>query len=238
MDADRLRSLDYSRWAFRQRLFRRLCIALARPMMRIRVEGLEHLPATGAVIVAGNHLSLLDAPIGFLFVHRRAVLLATDELRVWPWLRWVLESIGDTVFVERDRPARDVLALARAVLEGGGMLVMAPEGTRSRDRSLQRGHSGVAYLATRTGTPVVPAAVWGQERLVASWRRLRRPQVALRFGPALHLEQGNVAGRGLRAETDRIMLAVARMLPPAYRGVYADAAREANGTTAEPATPA
>jgi 1-acyl-sn-glycerol-3-phosphate acyltransferase len=80
--------------------------------------------------------------------------------------------------------------------------------------------------------------VWGQERLVASWRRLRRPQVVLRFGPALHMEQGNFGGPALRTETDRVMLTIARMLPPAYRGVYADAARDSAGASGGPATPA
>jgi 1-acyl-sn-glycerol-3-phosphate acyltransferase len=86
-----------------------------------------------------------------------------------------------------------------------------------------RGHTGVAYLATRSGVPVVPMAAWGQEQLGQSWRRLKRAPVRVRFGPPLAFATTPPSALELRDYSDAVMRAIAAQLPVEYRGVYRDA---------------
>jgi 1-acyl-sn-glycerol-3-phosphate acyltransferase len=107
------------------------------------------------------------------------------------------------------------------VLAAGGIVAVAPEGRRSKSGGLQRGRNGVARLAVRTGAPVVPVAIWGQEHAFRSWRRLRRAPVDVRFGAPPSLR--SLEASAPTVVTTRIMVEIARLLPPEYRGAYADA---------------
>jgi 1-acyl-sn-glycerol-3-phosphate acyltransferase len=214
-------SLDYSRWTQTQRLVQRLIALLVRATMRVRVEGLEHVPPSGPAIIAGNHLSLLDSVVVIPYLPRPTILLLAEELRVWPWIGLVLGRIGNAILVRRGSGERRPVELAAAVLAAGGIVAVAPEGRRSKSGSLQRGRNGVARLAVRTGAPVVPVAIWGQERAFRSWRRLRRAPVDVRFGASPSL--GNLNASAPTVVTTRVMVEIARLLPPEYRGAYADA---------------
>jgi 1-acyl-sn-glycerol-3-phosphate acyltransferase len=115
---------------------------------------------------------------------------------------------------------------------------MAPEGTRSLTRTLQRGKVGAAYLADRAGVPLLPVAIWGTERLPENVRRLRRTPVNMRVGRPFRLPgDGRARSRDLEAHTDLIMCRIAALLPPQYRGVYSDhpGLREALAQTDAPA---
>ena len=125
------------------------------------------------------------------------------------------------MYIRRGEGDEDALTRGLAVLRAGGAILIAPEGKRSPG-GLRRGNTGAAYLATRAGVPVVPVAAWGQEDFTSSWRRLRRAPVRLHFGPPLDFPVGPLSGQELLEHSERIMLAIARMLPPEYRGVYAD----------------
>jgi 1-acyl-sn-glycerol-3-phosphate acyltransferase len=98
---------------------------------------------------------------------------------------------------------------------------------------LQQAFTGVAYLAHRAGVPTVPVAVYGQERIVESCRRLRRAPVTVEIGTPIPAPSGEATAEVLRAHTDRVMLAIARLLPPEYRGRYADAVDAANDSVKE-----
>jgi 1-acyl-sn-glycerol-3-phosphate acyltransferase len=219
-DAAHYASLDYSRWTPTQRFVQRLIALFVRTTMRVRVEGLEHVPRSGPAIIAGNHLSLLDSVVVIPCLPRPVILLLAEELRVWPWIGLVLGRIGNAILVRRGSGERRPIELGAAVLDAGGIVAVAPEGHRSRSGGLQRGRNGVARLVIRTGAPVVPLAIWGQERAFGSWRRLRRAPVDVRFGapPSLANVIGAPAG-----VTTHVMLEIARLLPQEYRGVYADA---------------
>jgi 1-acyl-sn-glycerol-3-phosphate acyltransferase len=220
-DAAHYASLDYSRWTPTQRFVQRLIALLVRATMRVRVEGLEHVPRSGPAIIAGNHLSLLDSVVVIPCLRRPVILLLAEELRVWPWIGLVLGRIGNAILVRRGSGERRPIELGAAVLDAGGIVAVAPEGHRSRSGGLQRGRNGVARLAIRTGAPIVPVAIWGQERAFGSWCRLRRAPVDVRFGAPPSL--ANVNGSAPAAVTTRVMLEIARLLPREYRGVYADA---------------
>ena len=101
---------------------------------------------------------------------------------------------------------------------------MAPEGTRSRTGGLQAGRDGAIYLASRTGAAIIPVAAWGQERALGAWRRFKRPEIHIHIGQPIRLPDGAERARAaeLHGYTDDLMLTLAAMLPPEYRGVYAD----------------
>lgn len=218
--------VDYSRWSPLQRWIQRVVQILVRLLARVHVEGLEHIPRTGPFILAINHLSLLDAPVMFSFLPRRAVVFAADKWQRVPGINWALSAVGTAIYVARGQPDRRALRQALTVLRSGGILAMAPEGTRSRTGGLIQGHEGVAYLATRAPAPILPAVAYGQEKALHCWKRLRRPAIHVRFGALMELPPGRHSMEQLHLYTEQLMVTLARMLPPSYRGVYADQVAE------------
>jgi 1-acyl-sn-glycerol-3-phosphate acyltransferase len=213
--------LDYSGWNFAQRVFQRFVRFLMRLLTRTEVEGLENMPAQGGVILCQNHLHVLDVPLVFAFMQRRTVVFAADKWQKIPIGSAVL-NLGNSIYVKRGAPDRRALSHALKVLQAGGILGLAPEGTRSQTGRLGKGHTGIAYLATRAPAPILPLAVYGQEKCWEHWRRLRRVPVQVRFGPLIELPPGKWRVDALEMQTQEIMLKLAALLPLEYRGVYAD----------------
>ena len=191
--------------------------------MRLRVTGLENIPLTGPLIVSPNHLHMLDIPLVGMGVRRRTTIMAADK---WQGKigGWSMERVTQIIYVARGEPDREALAASLKLLKAGGSLAVAPEGTRSRQPGLQKGHDGAAYLASRTGATIVPVAVWGHEVTFSEWRRLRRPVVRMAYCAPIHLppEASRARAPELERYTDQIMLEIAREMPEEYRGVYAE----------------
>ncbi|MGY1774098.1 lysophospholipid acyltransferase family protein [Blastococcus sp. SYSU D00813] len=192
---------------------------LARLLLRARVTGQENVPASGAVILASNHLSFIDSMVIPLSAPRRVRYLAKAEYFTTPglggWLTRTLFTALGALPVEREtsRAAQAALDTALGVLHDGDAFGIYPEGTRSRDGRLARGKTGVAWLALTADCPVVPVAVSGTDRVQpvgATWPRPHR--VTVTFGaPLTFPEHRGMArnGRARREVTDRIMLAIA-----------------------------
>jgi 1-acyl-sn-glycerol-3-phosphate acyltransferase len=212
-------TIDYSRAPWVERAIKAIIRALVRLTSDVCVEGLEHVPAAGPALLASNHLHILDAVWMLAVLPRRTILLVAEEFERKPVLGWLL-NIGRVIYISRTTADRAALGQALQVLRHGGALAVAPEGKLSRTGGLVRGHSGIAYLATHSGAPVIPAVLWGQERAWASWLRLRRVRLEVRFGPPVRVRFGPVGPRELRRDTDQIMRALAKLLPPAYQGIY------------------
>ncbi|HEY3341557.1 MAG TPA: lysophospholipid acyltransferase family protein, partial [Anaerolineae bacterium] len=120
------------------------------------------------------------------------------------------------IWVKRGEVDRAALRACLAVLSHGGVMGMSPEGTRSRTGGLQKGRSGVAYLATKANVPVLPVALWGVEQIGRNLRRLRRTDVYLHVGEPYRMDPAVSHNEN----TDRLMRIIAGMLPEQYRGVY------------------
>lgn len=189
---------------------------------RLRVSGLENVPLTGPVIVSPNHLHMLDIPLVGMSVRRRTVIMAADKWKGKPG-GWGMERFTDIIYVARGEPDREALTASLKALKAGGSLAVAPEGTRSRQPGLQKGHDGASYLASRTGALIVPVAVWGHEKTFSEWRRLRRAEVRVVFCEPIRLppEASRARAPELEGYTDQVMRAIAEQMPPEYRGVYA-----------------
>ena len=126
---------------------------LLRVLSRLDVQGREEIPAHGAYILVTNHLHWLDSPVVAVILPHRAYVFAGEKWEKHWLLGPFFHSLG-AIFVRRGEVDRQALRQALAVLQGGGVLGMAPEGTRSKTGGLQRGRTGAAYLAYRAGVPV------------------------------------------------------------------------------------
>jgi 1-acyl-sn-glycerol-3-phosphate acyltransferase len=189
-----------------------------------RVEGLSNLPPTGRFLLVFNHLSNFDPHLIFTLVERPdAAGLVAANYRHNSAARFLVESTGG-LWLRRGDGDRATLRAALSLLEDGWMIGIAPEGGRSRTGGLREGRPGPAFLAIRTGAPVVPVAVTGTERISRSLPRMRRTRVTIRFGSPFLLPAMPSRGRKqhLRAATDTIMCRIAALLPSEYRGVYRD----------------
>ncbi len=192
-----------------------------------RVEGLEHLPRSGAFIVVANHVSDLDPLVlGWATGYRtRQVIhfMAKAEMRRWPVIGWLAANAG-VFFVRRGEQDRAAQRTALGLLEQGRPVAIFPEGTRSRDASLAAARSGAALLAMRAGVPLVPVGISGTERLRPRGARLiKRSRITVRIGEPFRVAEqrdGRLDRETLRGGTDRIMRQIATLLPERMRGVY------------------
>jgi len=200
------------------RSFFRLCVLI---WSRREVLGLENVPRHGPAILASNHLNLADPPLIVALVPRRLIFMAKLELWSTPVIGW-LYGLGGCIPVRRFEADVGALRRAEKVLRQGHVLVMFPEGTRSRYPGLGKGHPGTAVIALRSGVPIVPVGVSGTETVSLPGVFLRRTRVRIAFGQPFTLPRGQRLTTELAEEsTERIMKEIAALLPEAYRGAYA-----------------
>jgi 1-acyl-sn-glycerol-3-phosphate acyltransferase len=188
---------------------------------RPHVVGRENVPATGAFIIASNHLSFIDSMAIPLMAPRRVGYLAKAEyftgsgLRGWLTRTWFTALGALPVERQTHRAAQEALDTAMTVLRSGGGFGIYPEGTRSRDGKLARGKTGVAWLALTADCPVVPVGITGTDRIQPVGARWWRPhRFTLVFGkPLTFPEHRGEAGsnRARREVTDAIMEAIAEL---------------------------
>lgn len=194
---------------------------------RIRVEGREHIPSSGPLILAPNHRSFLDSLFVPLVVRRRVTFVAKAEyFESWK-TAWFFRACGQ-IPIRRDggSASERALATARGVLDRGGVFGIYPEGTRTRDGKSHRGHTGVARLALATGAPIVPVGLIGSDDILstdAKFPKLFR-RVRIRFGHPLDLSRfdGRENDRlALRDITDELMYEITEMTGYEYEDTYA-----------------
>ena len=195
-------------WIFKYVLIGPLLRVIARP----RVVGLDHLPPSGPVIVAANHLAVIDSLILCLVLPRRLGFVAKREYFERPGLigalqRWFFTAAGQLPIDRAGAAVADeALDTACAILAAGGVWAIHPEGTRSRDRVARRGRTGVMRVAERTGASVLPVGLRGTERInPRGSRRLRPGRVEVVIGRPLHID---FAETDIRAATDRLMQSI------------------------------
>lgn len=201
--------------------FLRVCLPL---VARVEVRGLENCPPGGPLIVAINHLAHMDAPLVLGTLPWEVEAIALADLYDVPVTGQLLRLYG-AIPIHRDQFDREVLRRALQVLAEGKVLVVAPEARMSVTGALEKARRGVAWLADRSGAPILPVALTGTERAYAEWKHLRRPRFTITVGepftPPPSPARGPERRRHLAWLTEEIMRRIAELLPPEYRGVYA-----------------
>ncbi|WP_329320173.1 lysophospholipid acyltransferase family protein [Streptomyces sp. NBC_01262] len=208
-----------------------------RVLFRPQVEGAEHIPGDGPVILAGNHVTFIDSMFLGLVVKRQVYFIGKDEyvttpgIKGWFMAKW-FTAMG-MIPVDRDGGHGGVAALmtGRRLLDEGKVFGIYPEGTRSPDGRLYRGRTGVSRLALMTGAPVVPFAMVGTDKIQPGGAGVPRVhRFTVRFGEALEFSRYEGMDRDryvLRAVTDEIMSDVMRLSGQEYVDIYATKAKAA-----------
>jgi 1-acyl-sn-glycerol-3-phosphate acyltransferase len=212
---------------------------------RPKVEGLEHLPATGGAVLAGNHLSVADELFLGSVVPRHIAFWAKAEYFTGTGIkgfltRTVVGGLG-AIRVERagGRAALAAFDGAVPVLRGGDLVAVYPEGTRSPDGRLYRGRTGAARLAVAAGVPIVPVGVLGTDKVQpigARAPRLGTGPVIVRFGKPIETAGRSDDRTSLRVLTDEVMLEIQKLTGQEYVPRYAPPRHTPGGEV--PAPPA
>jgi len=206
------------------RLTDALACGVVRTLCAIDGEQIDKVPSHGPLILIANHVNFLEAPILYCRLRPRPVT-ALAKAEAWdnPLLGWLFDQWG-TIPIRRGESDIGALRQSLRVLKNGEILAVAPEGTRSRHGRLQRGRTGIVTLAVQSGAPLLPVVCYGGEAIGRNIRRLRRTPFRILVGEPFHVDtQGERLTRELRQQiTDEIMYRMAALLPPAYRGVYAN----------------
>ena len=191
----------------------------------IEIHGIDKLPQ-GNVILAANHLGRLDTAVLLCVIDHEDIIMAIAEKYKDHPLFGAIGRAANAIWLNRFEADFGALRQILARMEQGGMLVIAPEGTRSKTEALQEAKPGVAFLAGKSGYPVLPVAVTGTEDrgVVENLKRFRRSKIVIRGGELFTIEIPKGKGReqAMRAATDEIMCQIGALLPEKYRGVYAD----------------
>ncbi len=219
-------------------LYRALELTLApalRAFYRPQIEGVEHVPRTGPVIIAGNHVSFADEIFTPLSARRQVSYLAKSEYFDTPGLRgWItaatFTSLGH-VPVDRDatHAAAASVDLCVTLLREGHAFGIYPEGTRSPDGRLYKFRTGVARIALRSGVPVVPVGLIGTDVVQPpDSNRWHRAPVSVRFGPAMSFagrSEDERSARKLREITEQVRTAVQALSGQVYVDAYASSVK-------------
>jgi len=191
-------------------------------LCRIDTGSLSDVPAHGPLILVMNHINSLEVPLLSAHLQPRQ-MTGVAKVETWanPLMGWLFDQ-WEAIPVRRGEA--DVLAVKRslAVLAGGGILAVAPEGTRSYSGRLLRARPGVVTLALHSGAPILPVAHWGGEKFSGNLRRMRRTDFHIRVGRPFTLRDGGqrLTHEVRQAMVDEIMVELAALMPEFYRGDY------------------
>lgn len=196
-----------------------------RVWMRMDLRGLENAPRAGGLITAINHTSFLDPLFVISLVGRDVIPMAKFELLSTPfigkWTKWY-----GSYFIRRGEGDVGAIKTSLRLLKQGEAINIAVEGHRSEAGTLLQGKEGAVIIAHRAGAPILPIAIWGSRDFKHNYKRLKRTDVHIRIGePVTVALSAKPSREELQQATDELMLIIAEMLPPEWRGYYAHQTR-------------
>jgi 1-acyl-sn-glycerol-3-phosphate acyltransferase len=203
---------------------------ILRIIARVTVYGSENIPSnTTSFVGVANHIGRLDPGFVFYMLNRKdIILLVAEKYKEHTWSR-VLAQAVDGIFVDRYNADLNAMREVLRRIKKGGVVVIAPESTRSPTCSLIQGWDGASYIAAKSGLPILPVGVTGSgdKEVVDRLKHFRRLNVVAHVGPLFTLPPLESKNRDeqLASFTEEIMCRIAAELPETYRGVYADHTR-------------
>jgi 1-acyl-sn-glycerol-3-phosphate acyltransferase len=194
-------------------------------LCRIEVTGRENVPPYGPYFIAFNHIDTLDAPLMVVFWPHVPEGITAAENYSHPIVGTLMRMYG-AIPIKRTSYDREALEKGLEVIKSGSPLVVAPEGTRRRQPGMRQAKPGIAFLAMKAKAPIVPVGITGTETWIPSWKKFRRPRITMNIGKPFSLPEEPLAREQRQAKleeyTTLIMKRIAALVPPEYRGVYAD----------------
>ena len=185
-------------WVYRG--FRVLVHLINRSYWRVEVDGRNHVPESGPVILAPVHRSFMDFFVVSEVTRRKIFYMTKEEMWKSPLLGAFLDSVG-AFPVHRDGADRLALERAQDVLERGDVLILFPEGTRRAGPVVDDLHEGAAFLAARTGAPIVPIGIGGTAEAMPKGSKFVRPvKVHIVVGPPIAAPERSARGRVPRTQ--------------------------------------
>jgi 1-acyl-sn-glycerol-3-phosphate acyltransferase len=206
--------------------------AIVRPSMRalwrINVTGLHYVPASGPAIFCPNHISFIDSLVLPCVLDRQISYVGKAEYMDSWKTKYIFPAIG-MIPIDRGGGSASQRALdtAARVLEAGGLFGIYPEGTRSRDGRLHRGHTGPARLALRTGAPIIPVGIKGTDRMQPAGAPLPKPFISCQVNIGAPIDVSRYADRAddrlvLRQLIDEVMFEIRKLSGQEYADTYAN----------------
>lgn len=182
----------------------------------------ENLPPTGGLILAINHNSRLDSPILLVNpVRSDLTALIAKEYRDNLFFRLIILA-ADVIWLDRSKADFTAFRQAVDVVKQGGVIGIAPEGTRSRVGQLLEGKPGIQLLTSRADVPIVPVGITGSEDMMKKILAFQKPKITVRFGKAFTLPPIPRENRdeAMQQNTTEVMCQIAALLPEKYQGFY------------------
>jgi 1-acyl-sn-glycerol-3-phosphate acyltransferase len=201
--------------------------AILRIIARVTVYGIENLPPNSTNFVGvSNHIGRLDPAFVYYLLRRKdIIMLVAEKYYEHTWSRWLAKAVNG-IFVDRYNADLNAMREVLRRIEQGGVVVIAPEGTRSPTTSLIQGWDGASYLAARSGLPILPVGIAGSgdKEVVERLKHFKRLQVTIRAGATFTLPPLDNKKRDeqLAGFTEEIMCRIAAELPDSYRGIYSE----------------
>jgi 1-acyl-sn-glycerol-3-phosphate acyltransferase len=207
------------------KLIRFLLRLILRVIARVEIVGNIQMPPQGGYVIASNHIGRLDAALVYYVLDSdNIIILVAEKYEKYAFTRWLTRAVNG-IFINRFAPDVHALRAAMKRLQAGGVLAIAPEGTRSKSGALLEARPGGIYLAWKAGVPILPVALTGCEDAVVVERlkHFRRLEIKITAGKPFTLPT-DISGRDrddvMREYTDEVMCRIAALLPEEKRGAY------------------
>lgn len=196
-------------------------------LCKIDFGDLKKIPKEGPLILFGNHINFLDAPLIFSYLWpRKFVCLVKKETFDKPFLKFLFDTWHG---IPVNRGTADFTAINASIkaLEEHKILAISPEGTRTNDGKLIKGNPGILALAQKSGAPIIPIVCYGAEEFHNNFRKLKRTRINFVIGKPFRLNLDTAyPDKYMRNQiTDEMMYQLALLLPEKYRGYYSEMSR-------------